>query len=107
MSKIALATAVSLGGLFVALSVRDPLAEATLTVAQRAAGFQSAEIAVSGEDCRFCRINAERILRAVPGVLAAKADMAHHRARVVYNPEMVQPSALESAVRGTPSDGER
>jgi P-type Cu2+ transporter len=99
MSKIALGVALVFSGFFVALAVRDPLAAAALTPAQRAAGFRSVEIEVNGENCRFCRINVEHILKAVAGVKVAKADMAHHRARVVYDPSVVQPATLLGAIR--------
>jgi len=100
MKPILLAVVLSLGGLFVALSLQDPLAAASLTDSQRAAGYQSVEFEVNGTDCKFCRINVERNLKDVPGVLAAKADMAHHRARVVYDPNVVAPTTLMEAVRG-------
>jgi copper chaperone CopZ len=100
MSKLALVLAVSLSGLFVAFSLRDPLAVVSLSSADRAAGYEVIDLPVNGENCRFCRVNVEQTLRGVAGVKAAKADMAHHRARVAYDPAVVQPSALELAIQG-------
>jgi P-type Cu2+ transporter len=91
--------ALGLGGFFALLASQDPLRVATLTSAQRSAGYLSTELEVNGTDCRFCRIHVERTLKEIPGVKVAKADMAHHRARVVYDPALVQPPALLSALR--------
>jgi copper chaperone CopZ len=99
MSKAALAGALVAAGFFAALGLHDPLAAATLTSADRAAGLRSTELVVGGQDCRFCRIGIERTLKAVPGVKAAKADMTHHRARVVYDPNLVVPPQLAEAIR--------
>jgi Cu2+-exporting ATPase len=99
MSKIAVALAIASAAIISMLALQDPLAAASLTPAQRAEGFLSTELVVNGEDCRFCRINVERALKEVPGVRAAKADMHHHRARVVYDPRIVQPDELAAALR--------
>jgi copper chaperone CopZ len=99
MSKVALALALASAAILSALAVQDPLAAASLTPAQRAAGLLSTELVVNGEDCRFCRINVERTLKEVPGVRAAKADMHHHRARVIYDPKVVKPDDLAAALR--------
>jgi copper chaperone CopZ len=101
MSKIALGMGLAGAALFVSLALRDPLAAAALTPSQRAAGFVSAEIEVNGENCRFCRINVERTLKGIEGVKRAKADMAHHRARVVYDPKLVRLAALTAAIQGS------
>ncbi len=100
MSRVAIGLALVTGGLFAALAVQDPLAPAALSSAQRAAGLRSIELEVNGENCRFCRINVERTLAALAGVKVAKADLAHHRARVVYDPTLVQPADLAEAIRG-------
>ncbi len=100
MSRIALVVALVFGSVFAALAAQDPLAAANLTSTQQAAGLRSIDIEVNGENCRFCRINVERSLKALAGVKAAKADMGHHRARIVYDPRLVQPSELTDAVRG-------
>jgi Cu2+-exporting ATPase len=100
MSKIALGMGLVSAALFVSLAFKDPLAVAALTPNERAAGFVSAEIKVNGENCRFCRINVERTLTGIEGVKIAKADMAHHRARVVYDPKLVQPADLTAAIQG-------
>src|SRR5450432_2914294 len=100
MSKVAIGMGFAAAGLVVFLSLRDPLSAARLTPALRSAGFRSTELEVNGPNCRFCRINVERTLRDLPGVKVAKADMAHHRARVVYDPTIVQPIDLLAALRG-------
>ncbi|HUB07467.1 MAG TPA: heavy metal-associated domain-containing protein [Myxococcales bacterium] len=100
MEKVTAVVALVAAGVFVALALRDPLAAADLTAAQRAAGLRSVDIEVNGEDCRFCRINVERTLKSLAGVKVAKADMAHHRARVVYDPAVMRPEDLTAAIRG-------
>ncbi len=98
MSKFPLAVAVGFAGIFAVLATRDPLAAANLSSAQQAAGFRSVDLEVNGENCRFCRINVERTLKGIAGVKVAKADMGNHRARIVYDPRLVQPSDLAEAV---------
>jgi Cu2+-exporting ATPase len=100
MGKEAIGMALVLGALFGTLALRDPLGAASLTAGQREAGLRSVDLEVNGENCRFCRINVERSLQALSGVRLAKADMAHHRARVVYDPRLVQTEALVAAIRG-------
>ena len=99
MGKIALGVALAFGALATVLALQDPLAAGSLTASQRAAGFRSADIEVNGENCRFCRIDIEQALKAVAGVKVAKADMTHHRARVVYDPLIAQPADFVEAVR--------
>jgi len=107
MGKIAIGVALAFGTLVLALALQDPLAAGSLTASQRAAGFRSADIEVNGENCRFCRINIEQALKAVPGVKVAKADMTHHRARVVYDPLIAQPADFMEAVRAEDRPGGR
>jgi Cu2+-exporting ATPase len=99
MSRIALALASASAALLIALAARDPLAAANLTSADRAMGLRSVEFEVNGTNCRFCRINVERSLQSLPGVKIAKADMPHHRARVVFDPQTIQAKDLIAAVR--------
>lgn len=91
--------ALTFGTLVAALSLEDPLAAAHLTRSERAAGLRSADIGVNGTNCRFCRIHLERTLLGVPGVKVAVADMAHHRARIVYDPSIVSPTDLRDVAR--------
>jgi copper chaperone CopZ len=99
MRWIAIGVALTFGTLVTALTLQDPLAAANLTPSERAAGLRSADLEVNGANCRFCRIHLERTLLAVPGVKMAAADMARHRARVVYDPSIVRPADLQEAAR--------
>ena len=54
---------------------------------------------VSGMYCAACSGVIESALRAVPGVTEAQVSSAGHRARVRWNPEVVQASSLVLAVR--------
>ena len=105
MSKIAAGISLAYVALLTAVSLQDPLGSIKLTAAQRSAGYQLAEIELHGEDCRFCRINVrinvERALKGLAGVVAAKVDKAHYRARVIYDPAVVQQEDLVAAVRET------
>ena len=102
VGKIGIAAALGFGALVLALALQDPLAAANLTPSERAAGLRSVDLEVGGANCRFCRIDAERTLSAIPGVKIAKADMSRHEARVVYDPSVVQPSDLVAALRERP-----
>jgi copper chaperone CopZ len=86
--------------LLATLALQDPLSVANLTPAEQQAGLRSVQLEVNGANCRFCRIHVERTLRDLPGVKVAKADMARHEARVVYDPNVIQPSGLMAALRG-------
>jgi|SRR5581483_881751 len=103
MGKIVTGVVLAFGALLTGLVLQDPLAAANLTASGRAAGLRSVDIEVNGANCRFCRIDVERTLSAIPGVRVAKADMSRHDARVLYDPAMVQPAALVEALRERPN----
>jgi copper chaperone CopZ len=103
VGKIVTGVALAFGTLVLALGLQNPLAAADLTASERAAGFRSVDIEVNGANCRFCRINVEQTLSAIPGVKVARADMSRHDARVVYDPSRVQPADLAEALRERPS----
>jgi cation transport ATPase len=105
MTKLAAGIFVAYAALVAVVSLQDPLGSIKLTPDQRSAGFQVVDIELHGEDCRFCRINVriqvEQALKGLAGVQAAKVDKAHYRARVIYDPTLVQKEDLVVAVRET------
>jgi copper chaperone CopZ len=100
MNRVALGLALALGGTCFALARVNPLAAVALTAAQREAGLRTMDLEINGANCRFCRINVERTLKDMAGVSSARADMSRHRARVIYDPRLVQPNDLVAAVHG-------
>lgn len=52
---------------------------------------------VPGMNCSLCPISVKMALEKVPGVLAAKADLATKSAEATYEPDRVSPDALARA----------
>lgn len=57
------------------------------------------QVVLDGMHCAACALTIEDALRAVPGVLQADVSAATRRARVVWQPGQVRPSAWMEAVR--------
>lgn len=55
-------------------------------------------LAVEGMGCPNCVLRVRNGLLQVYGVVSADVDLAAARARVVYNPRLVQPKYLQRAV---------
>ena len=55
---------------------------------------------VDGMTCGNCRARVERTLRGLDGVAGADVNLATERARIVYLPEILGPSAIADAIRG-------
>lgn len=55
---------------------------------------------VPGMNCSLCPISVKKALEKVPGVLAAKADLATKSAEASYDPDRTGPDALARAVTG-------
>jgi periplasmic mercuric ion binding protein len=53
---------------------------------------------VPGMNCSLCPISVKKALERVPGVMAAKADLASKTAEATIDPERVRPEALSKAV---------
>jgi Cu+-exporting ATPase len=66
--------------------------------AQAACGVQRQELAISGMTCASCVARVERKLGKVPGVQVAQVNLATERASVTYDPALVNPAQLISAV---------
>ncbi|AWN50627.1 heavy metal translocating P-type ATPase [Methylobacterium sp. 17Sr1-1] len=78
----------------------DPTA---LTDAVEGAGYAVpeavSELAVAGMTCASCTGRVERVLKAVPGVREASANLATGRVTVRHPAGLVPPDALEAAIR--------
>ncbi|MET7242134.1 heavy metal translocating P-type ATPase [Methylobacterium sp. EM32] len=78
----------------------DPTA---LTEAVEGAGYAVpeavSELAVEGMTCASCTGRVERVLKAVPGVREASANLATGRVTVRHPAGLVPPDALEAAIR--------
>ncbi|NDY92156.1 heavy metal translocating P-type ATPase [Ideonella livida] len=59
---------------------------------------------IAGMYCAACSGTIEAALEAVPGVQEARVSAAAERARVVWDPSQVQPSALVAAIRAAGYD---
>jgi mercuric ion binding protein len=53
---------------------------------------------VPGMNCALCPISVKKALEKVPGVLAAKADLATKTAEATYDPDRVSTERLAKAV---------
>ncbi|MFN3438048.1 MAG: heavy metal translocating P-type ATPase [Acidovorax sp.] len=82
-------------------SAGNPLAAAadTSTPADPTSQFWDSHVVLEGMHCAACALTIEDALRAVPGVLQADVSAATRRARVVWNPGQVRPSAWIEAVQ--------
>lgn len=77
------------------------LFSASLLVIALAAGAaepQRVVLDVPGMNCSLCPISVKKALERVPGVTAAKADLATKSAEAIYDPDKVSPEALARAV---------
>ena len=57
------------------------------------------QVVLEGMHCAACALTIEDALRGVPGVQQADVSAATHRARVVWDPAQVRPSAWMAAVQ--------
>ena len=57
------------------------------------------QVVLEGMHCAACALTIEDALRAVPGVLQADVSAATRRARILWNPALVQPSQWMQAVQ--------
>ncbi len=57
-------------------------------------GRRRLELAVEGITCAACMSDIERGLRPIPGVAAARVNLASRRVAVTYDPARVQPDAV-------------
>lgn len=60
--------------------------------------MSSVKLAISGMTCEGCVRTVERRLKSVPGVHAAKVNLAANEADVDYSPGAVSPDDLTAAV---------
>ncbi len=83
------------------MSRRQNPAEASPTteVGQGASALRRVELPIVGMTCANCVQAVEKALRAVPGVVAATVNLAHHRAFVDYDPGRASLGALCDAVK--------
>ncbi len=82
-------------------SAGSPLAVAAdaSTAADPTSQFWDSHVVLEGMHCAACALTIEDALRAVPGVLQADVSAATRRARVVWHPGQVRPSAWMDAVQ--------
>ncbi|MDP3229640.1 MAG: cation-translocating P-type ATPase [Acidovorax sp.] len=83
-------------------SAGSPLAAAAADLATPAdptSQFWDSHVVLEGMHCAACALTIEDALRAVPGVLQADVSAATRRARVVWHPGQVRPSAWMEAVQ--------
>ncbi|MFE1597578.1 heavy metal translocating P-type ATPase [Methylobacterium sp. ID0610] len=74
-------------------SLAEAVADAGYAIPERTSTF-----AVEGMTCASCVARVERVLRAVPGVTEASANLATNRVTVRHPEGLVEPAALEAAV---------
>ena len=82
-------------------SAGSPLALAAdaSTPADPTSQYWDSHVVLEGMHCAACALTIEDALRAVPGVLQADVSAATRRARVVWHPGHVRPSAWMDAVQ--------
>ena len=56
------------------------------------------DLNVSGMTCAACQANVQRALQRQPGVSDAAVNLMTGQARVIFDPSLVQPAQLVSAV---------
>ena len=59
----------------------------------------SITLPVLGMTCAACQRHVEGALRASPGVFTARVDLMRHRAAVEFDPALIAPQALVTAIR--------
>ncbi len=60
---------------------------------------ESIVLPVLGMTCAACQRHVEGALRASPGVVTARVDLMRHRAAVEFDPGLIAPEALITAIR--------
>ncbi len=65
---------------------------------------ESITLPVVGMSCAACQHHVEEALRSTAGVDTARVDLMAHRAHVVFEPGVVQPEALVTAIRNAGYD---
>jgi P-type Cu+ transporter len=65
---------------------------------------ESIVLPVVGMSCAACQHHVEEALRATTGVDTARVDLMAHRAHVVFDPAVVQPNSLLTAIRSAGYD---
>jgi len=55
---------------------------------------------IVGMHCASCAVNIQRALRKTPGVAAATVNYATEKANVEYDPEVVNESKMNEAIKG-------
>ncbi|MFY9314573.1 MAG: cation transporter [Burkholderiales bacterium] len=71
---------------------------AALALGAHAGETKRVVLDVPGMNCSLCPISVTKALERVPGVLAAKADLATKSAEATYDPDCVTTDALAKAV---------
>jgi P-type Cu+ transporter len=64
-----------------------------------AADLKTVVMPVLGMSCAACQVHVERALRETPGVGDAQVNLMSHRARITYDPAIVNPDQIIGAVR--------
>jgi Cu+-exporting ATPase len=65
---------------------------------------ESLDLPVLGMTCTACQRHVEGALRSTAGVDSANVDLMTHRANVVFDPAVVRPEQLVTAIRGAGYD---
>lgn len=71
---------------------------AALALCAQAGEPKQVVLEVPGMNCALCPISVKKALEKVPGVLAAKADLATRTAEATYDPDRVSVEKLAKAV---------
>lgn len=71
---------------------------ATFALGTQAGEPKQVVLDVPGMNCALCPISVKKALEKVPGVLAAKADLATRTAEATYDPDRASAGRLAKAV---------
>ena len=66
--------------------------------------MENVTLKVDGMTCGGCVASVERVLKAVPGVVAVKVQLSPGRAEVNFDPARTQVAALKTAVEAAGYD---
>jgi copper chaperone len=61
-------------------------------------------VGVTGMSCQGCVKNVTGVLRALPGVAEVEVSLEEARARIAYDPQIIQPAQFREAIEGAGFD---
>ncbi len=67
-------------------------------VAELPKGLAQAKLKIKGMHCAACSLNIDSTLEEIDGVVSSQTHYAKSTTEVVFNPELVSPAGLKTAI---------